>query len=49
LRLLRFLRTFYFACVFLRKTLRAFEWKPGMRPAKSVALSTLLKQLICIS
>jgi len=34
LRLLRFLRTFYFACVFflLRQTLRAlraFEWKPG--------------------
>jgi len=33
LHLLRFLRTFYFACVFfLRKilgALRAFEWKPG--------------------
>jgi len=41
LRLLRFLRTFYFAYVFfLRKTLRAlcaFEWKPGLTPTNRLA------------
>jgi len=31
LHLLRFLCTFYFACVFfLMRALRAFEWKPGL-------------------